>query len=103
MASTQEKRIEFHEFLKTICDNVYFSPPTGKKLKYPCIVYERSYAKVNYADNSPYTLDTRYSLTVIDPNPDSAIVPKIEILPKCSYDRHFAIDNLNHDVFTIYY
>jgi len=103
MGSTKNKRIELHNILKSICNNVYFSPPTGMKLKYPCIVYDRSYTKVNYADDAPYTLDTRYTLTVMDQDPDSEIVPKIELLPKCSFDRHFELDNLNQDVFTIYH
>ena len=103
MASTVDKRLELHNILKSICDNVYFSPPSGHKMKYPCIVYERSYAKVEYGNNKPYKLDTKYTITVIDPDPDSEIVPKIEVLEKCSYDRHFIIDNLNHDVFTIYH
>lgn len=103
MASTLDKRLELDEILRDICDNIYFSPPSGHKLVYPCIIYDRDYSKVNYANNQPYTLDTRYSLTVIDPDPDSEIVPKIEQLPKCTYDRHFISDNLNHDVFTIYH
>lgn len=102
MGSTLNKRLELHEILKNICDNVYFSPPTGKQLKYPCIIYNRDYTKANFADNNPYTLDTRYSLTVIDQDPDSEIVPKVERLTKCSYNTHFLSDNLNHDVFTIY-
>lgn len=103
MASTLNRRLELHEMLTGICDNVYFSPPSGHKLKYPCIVYDRGYTKVSYGDNNPYMLDTRYSLTVIDPDPDSEIVPQIERLEKCSFDRHFTSDNLNHDVFTIYF
>lgn len=103
MASTLNKRLGLQKMLENICDKVYFSPPSGHKLKYPCIVYNRDFTKVNYGDNTPYTLDTRYSLTVIDPDPDSEIVPQIERLQKCSFDRHFVSDDLNHDVFTIYY
>lgn len=103
MASTLDKRLELHQILTAICDNVYFSPPSGHKLKYPCIVYNRDYTKVNYGNNKPYTLDTRYSLTVMDPDPDSEIVSKIEQLEKCSFNRHFVSDDLNHDVFTIYH
>lgn len=40
---------------------------------------------------------------VIDPDPDSEIVPQIEQLPKCTYDTHFEDDGLVHDVFTISY
>lgn len=103
MASTQDRRIELHNILKDICQNVYFSPPAGKQLVYPCIIYNRDYSKAEYADNTPYMLDTRYTVIAIDPNPDSELVHKLELLPKCRYDRYFVSDNLNHDVFTIYH
>ena len=103
MGSTKDKREELRDILLEICENVYYSPPSGIKLKYPCIIYERRYSKAEYADNKPYTTDTSYTLTVIDKSPDSEIVPKLERLEKCRYDRHFINDNLNHDVFTIYH
>lgn len=103
MASTLDKRIELDNILRDVCPNVYFAPPTGKQLEYPCIVYSRSYAKANFADNAPYILDTRYMLQVFDLDPDSEIVHKVEQLPKCTYDRNFVSDNVNCDVFTIYY
>ena len=103
MASTKAKRIELRDILLGICEHVYYAPPSGHKIQYPCIIYERRYTKSEFANNSPYILDTSYTLTVIDKNPDSEIVPKIEKLEKCSYDRHFVNDNLYHDVFTIYH
>ena len=103
MASTLEKRLELHEILHNICENCYFEPPAGIQLEYPCIVYHRVNASIDHADNKPYKIDTRYTVTVIDPDPDSEIVPQIEQLPKCTYDTHFENDGLVHDVFTIYY
>ena len=44
-----------------------------------------------------------YEITVIDENPDSEIVKRISMLPKCRFNRHYVSDNLNHDTFTIYY
>ena len=66
MGSTKNKREELRDILLEICENVYYSPPSGHKLKYPCIIYERRYSKAEYADNKPYTTDTSYTLTVID-------------------------------------
>ena len=103
MASTLDRRLELHALLEEICDYVKFSPPTGFKLKYPCIVYERANNQTEYANGKPYIVETRYTVTVIDPDPDSEIVPKLEHFPKCTYDTHFISDNLNHDVFTIFY
>ena len=82
---------------------VYFQPPSNIQLIYPCIIYERSYWNTTFADNKPYALNKRYALTVIDRDPDSAIVDKVINLPMCSFDRHYVSDNLNHDVFNLYF
>lgn len=103
MASTLERRLELHEMLSNICSNCEFEPPTGMQLEYPCIVYNRVNNLTEHANNTPYKIETRYTVTVIDPDPDSEIVPKMELLPKCTYDTHFENDGLVHDVFTIYY
>ena len=83
--------------------NVYFQPPESLVLKYPCIVYKRNNIRSMFADNSPYSLTVGYQLTVIDPNPDSEIVTKVFRLPMCGFVTHFTADNLNHDVYNIYY
>lgn len=103
MASTTDNRLDLQDLLEEFCPNVYFSPPSNKKLKYPCIKFNRANSNKFYADNEPYIINTRYSVTVIDPDPDSLIVPEIEKLPLCTFDRHYEYDNLNHDVFTLFY
>ena len=103
MASTVDRRLELHDILKNICPNCYFSPPANKQLKYPCIIYNRTNNLTQYGDNKPYLITTRYSVMVIDPDPDSEIVPEIEKLPLCTFDRHYSVDNLNHDSFSIYF
>lgn len=83
--------------------NVYFQPPASLVMKYPAIVYSRSDIENFHADNGVYAQTVAYQVTVIDKNPDSEYVKKISMLPLCIYDRHYTSDNLNHDVFTIYY
>lgn len=83
--------------------NVYFQPPESVKLKYPAIVYSRKKIDNKHADNTVYQQLFSYELTVIDKDPDSEIVKKVSMLPTCTHDRYFASDNLNHDVFTLYY
>lgn len=83
--------------------NVYYQPPTSLQMKYPAIVYERSDINNRYANNGVYGQMGVYQVTVIDKNPDSEIVAKVSQLPMCNFDRHFESDNLNHDVFTLYY
>lgn len=98
-------RLELHELL---CDtlgsrNVYFQPNESVKMKYPAIVYSRDDIENAYANNGVYMRSPAYQLIVIDPDPDSEIVDRISQLPKCTFDRHYTSDNLNHDAFTIYY
>lgn len=88
---------------KTGITNVYFSPGPSITLHYPCIIYDRANAQTFYGDNKPYMVKERYSITVIDEDPDSLIVPELEMLPTSAYDRHYEADNLNHDVFTMYF
>jgi hypothetical protein len=99
------QRQQLHNILKTILgsDNVYFQPPESVKMKYPAIVYRRNQDYVDFADNKPYKRCVRYQVTVIDQNPDSVIPGKIAELPLCKFDRAFAADNLNHDVFNIFF
>lgn len=101
----QAKRLELHEILCEILGsrNVYYQPPASVQMKYPAIVYSRDDIENTSADNRTYKQDHFYQVTVIDANPDSEIVHKVSLLPMCIYDRHYAADNLNHDVFTIRY
>lgn len=98
-----DRRLSLHEVLLDVTGNgnVYFQPPSGHTIKYPCIKYERSDIRVSSADNLNYKLQRRYSITVIDPDPDSQIVTEVAELPQCVFDRHFKADGLNHDVFNI--
>lgn len=83
--------------------NVYFQPPESRKMGYPCILYERSGARTDSADNLGYRRLNRYTVTVIDEDPDSAIPEKVSGLRYCAFDRRYKADRLNHDVFTLYF
>lgn len=100
-----DKRIELHYKLVEILGSgkVYFQPPASVSLSYPCIVYKRSSQKDHRANNTLYHTRKRYSITVIDKDPDSKIPDKMMELPYCEFDRHFATDGLNHDVYKLYY
>ena len=99
------QRIKLHELLVSLLGtrNVYFQPPESIKLSYPCIVYKRSTGDTQFANDTPYTFRVRYQITYIDKKPDSEMIEKLANLPMCTYDRHFTSDNLNHDIFNIYY
>lgn len=100
-----DQRLELQTLLEGILGsrNVYFQPPPSLKMQYPAIVYQRDDVWSVFASNLPYTHKKRYQVTVIDTNPDSSIPDKVGKLPMCGFSRQFVADNLNHDVYNLYY
>ena len=100
-----DKRLELQYLLESIANNnhVYFQPPPNIKIRYPAIIYCRNGINNLYANDYNYQSKKSYSITVIDEDPDSELVDKISKLPWCSYDRSYSKDNLNYDVFTLFY
>lgn len=83
---------------------VYYQPPENLKLSYPCIVFERLNALIDYADNKPYLKTKRYTVTLITKTADNdEYVDQLLDLPMCTFDREFKNDNLVHNVFNIYF
>ena len=97
------QRLELHQILLAMTSNVYFQPPTNVHLQYPCIVYHRDFADTKFADDEPYNHTKRYQITVIDQDPDSEIPDKVAELPMSLFNRFFTADDLNHDVFNVYF
>jgi len=99
-----DRRLELHELLKSLgAKKVYFQSPGNVSMEYPCIVYKRDAADTKFADNTPYSYTKRYMVTVIDKDPDSPISEELTKLPLCTFSRNFVVDNLNHDVFNLYF
>lgn len=98
-------RLELQALLVALLEsaNVYFQPPPTVKIQYPCIIYKRDNIVTAFADNKPYKYKKRYQLTIVDTNPDSDIHEKVATLPLCSYDRFYTADNLNHDVYNLFF
>jgi hypothetical protein len=98
-------RTDFQAVLEGLAEGaeVYYQPPTGTSLNYPAIIYNRDFRKTEYADNQPYVGTWRYLVMVIDRDPDSDLVELVAKMPMTSFVRHFARDNLNHDVFYVYF
>jgi hypothetical protein len=94
-----------HDILKGIlgADHVYFQPPANLTMQYPCIVYKRDNASAEFAGDKPYHVTKRYMVTFISQDPDSNVWDKIAALPLCLHNRWYAVGNLNHDVFNLYF
>lgn len=105
------RRLKLHNILCGVLEcprsgsacRVYFQPPSSVKMQYPAIVYELNDIENTYADDGVYLSSKNYSVTVIDSDPDSSLIGKVASLPTSRFNRHYTKDNLNHDVFTIFY
>jgi len=97
------QRLSLHQLLETFADNVYFQPPENIELKYPCIIYKRDFADTKFADDKPYNHTKRYMVTVIDQDPDSEIPDKVAAMPMSLFNRFYTADNLNHDVYSVFF
>lgn len=99
------QRLQLQSLLETLLgsENVYFQPPANILLSYPCIIYKRDFAATGFADNSPYKYLKRYQVIVIDKDPDSNIPDRVAGLPMCLFNRFYTSDNLNHDVFNLFF
>lgn len=99
------QRLELQTILEALLGtrNVYFQPPANVKMVFPAIVYQRDTTDTRFADNFPYLRTKRYQVTVIDRDPDSGIPDRVAQLPMCSHSRYFTFENLNHDVYDLYF
>lgn len=97
---------ELHALLKEngYPENVYFQSPSTVQMSYPCIRYSRDEANSSYADNIRYIEKDKYTLIVIDPDPDSQI-PDILLhhFSLISSGKLYTAENLNHFPLTLYY
>lgn len=84
-------------------NNVYYQPPASLKMSYPAIRYTKTNIDKVNADDTAYLLNDRYEVIVISRMPDHPVIKELLKLPYCTHNRHYVSDNLNHDVFTLYY
>lgn len=100
------RRLQLHEELCSILGsrNVYFQPPESVKLKYDCIIYKIKDRDDLKANDHRYRNLIAYEVTLIHRDPDSNLPDEIlNAFTYISHIRYFPVDNLHHDVFTLYY
>lgn len=97
-------RIKLDAELKEIAgENVYYQPPESLKMNYPAIQYRRDKITPINADNINYVNYHKYTIIVIDKDPDSELVEKISNFKTCRHLSHYTKDGFNYDVFSLYY
>ena len=101
MATRADLQSLFEDILGT--QNVYYQPPESIKLKYPCIIYALSDIYTRNADDIHYSMHKSYTVMIISRDPDNTIAEDILQLPRSRFDRRYVVDNLYHDILTIYY
>lgn len=105
------RRLKLHDILCGIleCPNIgrdcraYFQPPATVEMKYPAIVYALNDIENTFANDGVYLSVKSYSVTVIDSDPDSPLIGKVASLPASRFNRHYTKDDLNHDVFELFF
>lgn len=95
-------RLRLDAKLRTFGAEVYFQPKSNVGMVYPCIVYEAARWDSRFAGNKPYRITERYTVTVIDRDPDSLIPKMVAGLPMTTHSAFFVADTLNHHVFDTY-
>lgn len=102
-------RVELQRIFEEILGskNVYFSPPSGTKLRYPCIIYKLKDINTGQADNQNYTSFRVYDVTLIDENPDTGLVDALlnYKFPSsgAKFVTSFTSDHLMHYQFRLYF
>lgn len=101
------QRLNLHEELVALAGSsftVYFQPPEGTHITYPCVVYERDSGDADYANNKAYRFTQRYQITVITRDADCALPEEIlRHFQMCRMDRTFVSGNLYHHTLNLYY
>lgn len=100
---SMELQLELEDLLGT--GNVYFQPGASVRLKYPCFVFNRTTAYQPKANDKTYLFRPGYEVTYINRDePDPDMLERVMFhFGNCHYNSHLVVDNLHHDVFTIYY
>lgn len=102
MGQPLDLQMELEELMEG--NEVKFQPPPSYRLHYPCIVFNLSSGVTRFAGNMPYTFTRRYSVTLMDRNPDSIYIEKLAMaFPMITMDRCFSTDGIHHYVYTLYY
>lgn len=100
-----DRRLKLHEILSNIegVKKAYFQPPVNVQIVYPCIIYQWNNTRDLRADNYLYLSRRRYTVTVIDRNPDSTIPEKVAHLPMTAFANAFTKDGLHHTIYNTYF
>ena len=81
---------------------VYFQPPVGTKMEFPCIVYSQGAPEKINADNKGYFINTPYTVIYIDKSPVSDIPDKLLDMDNTMAERPYQQNNMHYFPFRIF-
>lgn len=97
-------RTSLQKALEKYTPNVYYQPPSGYQMDYPCIVYRRSDIFTDYADNRNYMGKVEYTLTIMSKDADYDVPFRIlEDIPMTIYENDLTYDNIYHTIIRVYH
>ena len=109
-------RIEFRNFLRDVLGTdirLYYQPPTNIsqqpgineliQFEYPAVLYTLSDVDIDSADNTNYIIKKEYTITAVTDDPDSDIPDQLLAIPGIRFNRHYQVNDLYHDVYTLYF
>lgn len=100
---TTDRQPQFQALLEGVLPKVYFQPPSNVKMEYPCIVYDLATGRTEYANNVPYSYTQQYEVKLIGRAPQPEKFHQLAFLPRSRHSLSYVAENLNHDVFLIYF
>lgn len=104
MATQKARRQILRDKFRTICPNVYFSPPESIKMTYPCIRYKKYNGFVSYADNVKYRNLTAYEVMILSTDPDEPLNEALmDNFDYVTFNTRYVSDGIQHDVYRLYF
>ena len=98
------KRLEVHERLKKICDNVYYQTGDEKlTLSFPCIIYHQKPPNTINSNNKPYIRQDSYDVTFISRRESDDYMKLYDHFHFVDVKQFFISDGLYHKVVNIKY
>lgn len=100
-----EGRLELHNILKSLTQNVYYEPADGQQLVYPCIVYNRQSLDNKRANNANlYVGNINYNVTYMSRNGGVTMMKNLlKALPSASLTSIMTTQGIYHETYSVYF
>lgn len=99
---------QIRDILYTInnTEDVYYDPPSGIQMTYPCFRFVLNNTDQRFADNCSYLRKNRWAITYITRDVedlDIVIKGMLDSFRYCTHETTFRADNLHQAVFNLYF